>query len=152
MMLLKNPLPVNRGATTPLPARIFVGILVDPDPSYLDDPEVVSDRLLQRCHERLNGELEMPEGGLGRQAQDGDAREVCGVVAKRIAEFEIESDETPVFLPASLDDLIIAGRAEVLAVDRGDVVAGGFEKGQSTMAQVLVELELQRGLPSGTST
>jgi len=113
---------------------------------------MASDRWMKRTHERLDGKLEMPEGCFGRQAQDGDTRKICGTVTKRIAEFEIESDEAPVFLPLSLDDLIIAGRAEVLTVDCGDVVAGGFEEGPSTMAQVLVELELQRTSPSGTST
>lgn len=83
---------------TPLPARIFLGILVDPNSPCLDDPEMASDRWLERSGERVDGVLEMPEGGFRRQAQDGDAREVCGAVTKRIAELEIESDQAPPFL------------------------------------------------------
>ena len=37
--------------------RIFVGILIDPNPAGLDDPEVLSDRRLKRLRERVDGVL-----------------------------------------------------------------------------------------------
>ena len=37
--------------------RIFVGILVDPNPAGLDDLEVSSDRRLKRLRERVDGVL-----------------------------------------------------------------------------------------------
>jgi DNA-binding transcriptional LysR family regulator len=37
--------------------RIFVGILIDPNPAGLDDPEVSSDRRLKRLRERVDGVL-----------------------------------------------------------------------------------------------
>jgi hypothetical protein len=56
------------------------------------------------------------------------------------------------FLARCPDDLIVAGRGEVLLVDRGDVVPCGYEECASAMAQVFVQLELQWASPRGTST
>lgn len=90
--------------------------------------------------------------GFRRQAQDGDAGEVRGVITKRIAELEIERNEAPIFLTRGLDDLIVAGRGEVLLVDRGNIVPGGYEEGLSAMPQVFIQLELQWASPRDTST
>lgn len=40
----------------------------------------------------------MLDGSFRRQAQDGDAGEICGAVTKRIAELEIQSNQAPAFL------------------------------------------------------
>jgi len=94
----------------------------------------------------------MRRRGFRRQAQDGDTGEVRGVITKRIAELEIESNEAPVFLARGLDDLIVASRGEILLVNRGDVVPCGYEEGLSAVPQVFVQLELQWASPRGTST
>jgi hypothetical protein len=104
---------------------------------------MTSDRWLKGISEGVDGVLEMLEGGFRRQAQDGDPQEICGVVTKWIAELEIESNQAPLFLTRCLDDLIIAGRAEVLLVDRCDVVPRGFEESLGSMPEVFVQLELQ---------
>lgn len=99
-----------------------------------------------------DGVVEVFRGDLRWQTQNSDARVLPRSIAKRVAEFEIESDETSSFLTRSLDDLIVAGRAETFLADGRDIVIGGSKKGMGSMAEVLVELELQWRSLRGTST
>ena len=86
-------MPDQGARQLPSVERIFVGILVYPDPSGLDDPEMTGDRRLKSGGQRADGVLEMRGRNLRRQAQHGDAREIHGTITKRVAELEIEGDE-----------------------------------------------------------
>jgi len=77
--------------------RIFVGILVDPNPAGLDDPRMTDNRWLKRGRERVDGVLEMHERSLRRQAQDGNAPVIRRAVTKRVSKLEIERDQAPLF-------------------------------------------------------
>jgi hypothetical protein len=54
--------------------------------------------------------------------------------------------------PSSTSPALVAGRAEALLVDSGDIVPCGYEELLSATAQVFVQLELQCASPRGTST
>ncbi len=122
---------------------VLVRVLVDADPAGFDDPEVASDRWLQTRDQRSDGVLEILRRRLGRQSQHGDARVVCRSITKWVTELKIEGNETPLLVQRSLDDPVVAGRAEVLLVDCRDIVAGSFKESTRQTPKVLVELESQ---------
>jgi hypothetical protein len=130
---------------------IFIGILVDPDSSGFDCPEVTDDLRFQTRDESPNGVFQMGRRRLCRKSQDRDARIVCRSVLERIPKLEIEGDQTSLLLARGLDDPIVRCRAEAFVMNGCDVVAGRLQQLTGKAPEILVELEFQLRL-RGTST
>jgi hypothetical protein len=132
--------------------RVLVRILVDPNPSRFDGPEMAGDLRFKTCDEGLDDGVEMSLRRFVRETQNCDSRVVGCAVSKRVAKLEIESDETSLLLARDLDDSIVAGRTQALIVNCRYIVTGGLQSHSSAAAQILIQLESQWLFVKGTST
>ena len=87
-----------------------------------------------------------------RQSEDGDAGIARWIETQRVAEVEIESDQTPAFGTTGFDEPVVSGRRQAFLHHRGDVVSRRPQDVRSAVAEVLVELDLQDDASRGTST
>ncbi len=110
------------------------------------------DRRLELGDEGSSSLLEVTNRRLSRKTQHGDALVVGSPVPERVAKLEIQGDKAAVFLSRGHDNLVITGGAQALFVNRGDLVAGLFEELLDSVAEILVELDLQEILMSRIST
>ena len=90
--------------------------------------------------------------GLGQQSEDGDAGVTRWLEAQRVAEIQVESDQTPAFGTTDFDEPVIAGRRQSFLYHRGDVMSSRPQDTRSPVAEVLIELDLQADVSRGTST
>ena len=73
------------------------------------------------------------------------------IVEQRVAELRIERDETPAIVAANLNEPLVIGSLQLLLRDGGDVMTGNSKRFAVTLADVLVELDLQESRTIGTS-
>jgi len=86
------------------------------------------------------------------QVQDHDPGTRLRRKPQDLTEVAIEGDKGPSLGAAYVEEALVSGASEVLAMHRRHVVAVGLEHLRATTADILVQFELHATRPTGTGT
>lgn len=108
--------------------------------------------MIETGNQRSDSIQHILESGSGWEPQDGNPRKFGRVEKQGIAEVKIQGNKRSPFAAAGKNEISVRSRTHALTGDGLDVVTGLPQEIGAPPPNILVQLDLQRSLSSGSST